>query len=55
MPFLIHSSHGMETSVVKKCLLLKLSIISKGNQIEDDLQITNLHCNKLSMLHALGD
>ena len=40
---------------------LLLPISTKGelylnncNQIEDDLQITNLHCNKLSMLHALG-
>ena len=38
MPFLIHSSHGMETSVVKKCLLLKLSIISKGGIILEQLQ-----------------
>ena len=28
--------------------------LNNCNRIEDDLQITNLHCGKLPMLHALG-
>ena len=28
-PFSIHSSHGMETSVMKKCSLLKLQMTDK--------------------------
>ena len=40
MPFSIHSSHGMETSIVKKYSLLKLSINSVTSR-ENDLLPSN--------------